>query len=112
MLESSLIKVAGFAGSTTLLKKTPTQVFSCEIFDICEEHLFCGTSENGCFWFLQAINFSMLRHKRRKFNRIIFQNGETNFPLPHNPPPEKKRKRKKERKKKGRKEKRLVDSIR
>ena len=31
MLESLFNKVAGFAGSATLLKKTPTQVFSCGI---------------------------------------------------------------------------------
>ena len=35
MLESPFIKIAGFAGSATLLKDYPTQVFSCEI---CENY--------------------------------------------------------------------------
>ena len=52
MLESPFIKVAGLAGSATLLKKTPTQVFSCRICETFKniyfvEHL--QTTASGSF---------------------------------------------------------------
>ena len=77
MLESLfLIKLQAFRPAT-LLKKTPTQVLSCEYWEIFKNSFFHRTSANGCFcasevepfaeivnnWQLKAVNYF-----RKKFH--------------------------------------------
>ena len=91
-MESPFIKVAGFAGSRTLLKMTLTQVFShgiCKTFKklYFVKHLQRAASGS---WNLDV---DLDADKRRRFNRI-FQKDETTIPAPSPlsaPPPSSKK---------------------
>ena len=97
-MESPFIKVAGFAGSRTLLKMTLTQVFShgiCKTFKklYFVKHLQRGAS-GSCKDSIWNLDVDLDVDKRRRFNRI-FQKDETAIPplslLPPHPSSSKKR---------------------
>ena len=80
MLESPFIKVAGFAGSATLLKKDSSAGISCGISETFKNIYFVEhLQNNGCFWFLEAFNLDMLQDKRRRFIRIFLKDETTEF---------------------------------
>ena len=82
-MESPFIKVVGFAGSASLLKKdSNTGGFFCGISETFKNLYFVKHLQTAASVFLEAFNLDMLRDKRRRFIRM-FQKDETTI----SPPP-------------------------